>query len=282
MMPKSTIAHPPIASRDQWLAERTKLLAQEKELTKQRDRVNAERRRLPMVKIEKDYVFDGPNGKQNLKGLFDGRRQLIVYHFMFDPAWEKGCPGCTGYVSALGDLSMLNDRDTTFALVSRAPLAKLEAYKSQKGWRVPWFSSFGSNFNYDFHVSFDEKVAPIEYNYRNKAELEARGGPGHMQSEGHGLSVFFHLDDDVFHTYSTYARGTHRRLQSFGHDTLWAAAGLRGLAPRLASEADVWIGATCCGKAPSVSAGVLALAQMFGAGGTGPPAGGTACLTSHP
>jgi predicted dithiol-disulfide oxidoreductase (DUF899 family) len=153
-----------------------------------------------MVRIEKNYVFDGPNGKQNLKALFDGRRQLIVYHFMFDPAWDKGCPGCTGYVSA--------DGDTTFALVSRAPLAKLEAYKSQKGWRVPWFSSFGSDFNYDFHVSFDEKIAPIEYNYRNKAELQARSGPGHMQNEGHGLSVFFQLDDEVFHTYSAFARGT--------------------------------------------------------------------------
>jgi predicted dithiol-disulfide oxidoreductase (DUF899 family) len=200
MTPKSTVPHPPIASRDQWLAERKKLLTHEKELTKQRDRVNAERRRLPMVKIEENYVFDGPNGKQNLKALFDSRRQLIVYHFMFDPAWDKGCPGCTGYVSA--------DGDTTFALVSRAPLAKLEAYKSQKGWRVPWFSSFGSDFNYDFHVSFDEKIAPIEYNYRNKAELQARSGPGHMQNEGHGLSVFFQLDDEVFHTYSAFARGT--------------------------------------------------------------------------
>jgi predicted dithiol-disulfide oxidoreductase (DUF899 family) len=208
MTPKSTIAHPPIVWRDQWLAERKKLLAHEKELTKQRDRVNAERRRLPMVKLEKDYVFDAPNGKQNLNALFDGRRQLIVYHFMFDPSWDKGCPGCTGYVSALGDLSMLRDRDTTFVLISRAPLAKLEAYKAQKGWSVPWFSSFGSDFNYDFHVSFDEKIAPIEYNYRNKAELQAGKFANMMQSEGHGLSVFFRLEDEVFHTYSAYARGT--------------------------------------------------------------------------
>ena len=135
-MTTSPTPHPPVASRDQWLAERKKLLAHEKELTKHRDRVNAERRRLPMVKIEKDYVFDGPNGKRSLKDLFDGRRQLIVYHFMFDPAWDKGCPGCTGYVNALGDLSLLNDRDTTFVLVSRAPLAKLEAYKAQKGWKL--------------------------------------------------------------------------------------------------------------------------------------------------
>jgi predicted dithiol-disulfide oxidoreductase (DUF899 family) len=124
-MTTSTIPHPQIVSQEQWLSERMKLVAHEKELTKHRDRVNAERRRLPMVKIEKHDVFDGPNGKQSLKALFDGRRQLVVYHFMFDPAWEKGCPGCTSYASSLGDLSKLYDRDTTFALISRAPLAKL-------------------------------------------------------------------------------------------------------------------------------------------------------------
>src|ERR1035438_1073570 len=110
-MTTSTTAQPPIVSRDEWLAERKKLLADEKELTKHYDRVNAERRRLPMVKIEKDYAFDGPKGKQNLKSLFYGHRQLIVYHFMFDPAWDKGCPGCTAYVDALGDLSTLKARD---------------------------------------------------------------------------------------------------------------------------------------------------------------------------
>jgi predicted dithiol-disulfide oxidoreductase (DUF899 family) len=208
-MTASTIPQPRIVSRDQWLAERKKLLADEKELTKHYDRVNAARRRLPMVKIEKDYVFDGPNGKQNLKSLFDGRRQLIVYHFMFDPGWDKGCPGCTGLVDALGDLSLLNKRDTTFAVVSRAPLAKLDAYKAQKGWNIAWFSSFGSDFNYDFHVTLDPKVAPAEYNYRNKAEMEAATGhPVKMEGEEHGLSVFFQLDDDIFHTYSAYARGT--------------------------------------------------------------------------
>src|SRR3979490_315015 len=107
-MTATEVPHPPIVSHEQWLSERKKLLAQEKELTKHYDRVNAERRRLPMVKIEKEYVFDGPNGKQNLQALFDGRRQLIVYHFMFDPAWDKGCPGCTSLVNALGDLSLLN------------------------------------------------------------------------------------------------------------------------------------------------------------------------------
>ena len=207
-MTTNPIPHPPIVSRDQWLGERKKLLAHEKELTRQYDRVNAERRRLPMVRIEKDYVFDAADGKRSLKDLFEGRRQLVIYHFMFDPSWEKGCPGCTGYADAIGDLGMLGDRDTTFAFVSRAPLAKLEAYKAQKGWSIPWYSSFGSDFNYDFHVTNDERVAPVEYNYRSKAELEANKVPNAMTGEEHGLSVFFRVGDDVFHTYSAYARGT--------------------------------------------------------------------------
>ena len=132
-----TIPHPPIVSREDWLAERRKLLAHEKELTRHRDRVNAERRRLPMVKIEKKYVFDGPNGKQSLQELFAGRRQLIVYHFMFDPAWDKGCGGCTSYVDALGDLSPLKDRDANFVLVSRAPVPKLDAYQARGGMERP-------------------------------------------------------------------------------------------------------------------------------------------------
>ena len=109
-----------------------------------------------MVNIDKDYVLDGPDGAVRLFDLFDGCRQLIVYHFMFDPTWDKGCMGCTGYVDALGDLSLLNERDTTFSLVSRAPLAKLAPYQALKGWRIPWYSSFGSDFNYDFHVTSDK------------------------------------------------------------------------------------------------------------------------------
>jgi predicted dithiol-disulfide oxidoreductase (DUF899 family) len=207
-MTTSTTAHPQIVSQEEWLAERKKFLLQEKELTKHYDRVNATRRRLPMVKIEKEYVFDGQQGKQSLLELFEDRRQLIIYHFMFDPEWEKGCSGCTAYIDALGDLSMLNDVDTTFAVVSRAPLAKLQAYKAEKGWTIPWFSSFGSDFNYDFHVTLDEKVAPIEYNYRDQAEMEASKGPNALKGEEHGLSVFFRLGDEIFHTYSAYARGT--------------------------------------------------------------------------
>jgi predicted dithiol-disulfide oxidoreductase (DUF899 family) len=182
-MTTQDLAHPPIATRDEWQAARKTLLAHEKEVTKQRDRVSAERRRLPMVKLEKTYTFDGPEGKRTLFDLFDGHHQLIVYHFMFDPAWEKGCDGCTGLVNEMGDLSMLPARDTQFVLISRAPLAKLQAYKASKGWDQLWYSSFGSDFNYDFQVTTDT-------------------------GETHGLSVFFRIDDDVFHTYSTYNRGT--------------------------------------------------------------------------
>ena len=149
-MIQNAIAHPNIVGRDEWLTARKTLLEDEKELTKQRDRINAERRRLPMVKLEKKYTFEGSNGSAKLIDLFEGRTQLIIYHFMFAPEWEKGCMGCTGYVNALGDLSRLNERDTTFVLVSRAPLPKLEAYKTLKGWTLPWYSSFGSDFNYDW------------------------------------------------------------------------------------------------------------------------------------
>jgi predicted dithiol-disulfide oxidoreductase (DUF899 family) len=206
-MIQNAIAHPKIVDRHEWLIVRKTLLEHEKELTQHRDRINGERRRLPMVKLEKAYTFEGSNGSAKLIDLFEGRSQLIIYHFMFAPEWEKGCMGCTGFVNSLGDLSMLNERDTTFTLVSRASFPKLEAYQKLKGWTVPWYSSFGSDFNYDFHVTLDENIAPIEYNYRDKAELEELNGPNVMQGESHGLSVFFRLGHDVFHTYSTYARG---------------------------------------------------------------------------
>jgi predicted dithiol-disulfide oxidoreductase (DUF899 family) len=201
------IAAPGIVSEAEWRAERLKLLEHEKELTRQMDRVNAERRRLPMVRIEKNYVFEGVRGKRSLSDLFESRRQLIIYHFMFDPEWEKGCTGCTGYVDALGDLSMLAEKDTTFAVVSRAPLAKLEAYKKLRGWDVAWYSSFGSDFNYDFHVTLDPKVAPVEYNYRDRGKLP--------RGEEHGLSVFFRMDQNVFHTWSCYARGTENLTNAY-------------------------------------------------------------------
>jgi predicted dithiol-disulfide oxidoreductase (DUF899 family) len=201
---------PQVVSRDEWLAARKQLLTREKEATRARDALSAARRRLPMVRVEKDYTFTGPDGQVSLLDLFDGRRQLIVYHFMFDPRWDEGCQGCTGYTDALGDLSQLQERDTSFVLISRAPLEKLEAYKAKRGWDRPWYSSFGSDFNYDYHATHDASVTPIEHNYRSAAELEQMGTPVHADdgpSESHGLSVFFRLDDAVFHTYSTYARG---------------------------------------------------------------------------
>ncbi|MEL6224909.1 MAG: DUF899 domain-containing protein [Cyanobacteria bacterium J06627_8] len=215
-MQGTNIAHPPVVSREVWLKERKALLAEEKELTHQLDRVNAKRRRLPMVKLEKPYVFDGPKGKANLLDLFEGRRQLIVYHFMFDPSWEKGCMGCTGFVNALGDLSMLGDRNTTFALVSRAPLEKLERYKASQQWSWTWVSSFESDFNYDFHVSQDSAIAPIQYNYCNQAELGSRPGSAYLsKGEKHGMSVFFCVEDQIFHTYSTYGRGVESLSDSY-------------------------------------------------------------------
>ena len=214
-MTENNVPHPKIASQDEWLAARKELLAREKEVTRLNDRVSAERRRLPMVKIEKDYVFQGPQGRTSLLDLFDGKRQLIVYHFMFDPKWKDGCPGCTGYVNALGDLSMLGERDTSMVLISRAPLPKLEDYKARKGWTLPWFSSFESDFNYDFHATADEDVAPVEYNYRDKAEMEARNEPYPTKGEQHGLSVFFRIGDEVFHTYSCYARGVEKLSDAY-------------------------------------------------------------------
>ncbi len=151
----------------------------------------------------------GPDGPVRFPALFEGRRQLVVYHFMFDPRWDAGCPVCTRFVESLGDLSGLHSRDTTFALVSRAPYDKLAAYKAQRAWRWPWYSSFGSDFNYDFHVTFGESIAPLEYNFRPVAI------PPEEQGEAPGLSVFFRLDDAVFHTYSTYARGAEMLCNSY-------------------------------------------------------------------
>jgi predicted dithiol-disulfide oxidoreductase (DUF899 family) len=202
IMTPGTIAHPPTATQAEWLAARRALLDREKELTRARDALGAARRRLPMVRLEKDYRFTGPDGEVRFADLFEGRRQLIVYHFMFDPRWEAGCPSCTGFIDTFGDLSRLHDRDTTFALISRAPYAKLAAHKARRGWRWPWYSSHGSAFNYDFHVTFDESIAPIEHNFR-PATVPLENQPGESQ----GLSVFFRLDDTVYHTYSTYARG---------------------------------------------------------------------------
>ncbi|MPZ64870.1 MAG: DUF899 domain-containing protein [Pseudonocardiaceae bacterium] len=196
---------PQVVSRDDWLAARKELLAKEKELTRARDALNAERRRLPMVEIGKEYVFDGPDGTASLLDLFDRRRQLIVRHFMFDPSWDDGCPSCSAGADEIstGLLEHLHTRDTSLVVVARAPLAKIEAYKARKGWTFPWYSSHGSDFNYDFHVTLDESVAAIEYNY----EQPDTPLDGAQPFELHGQSCFLRDGDRVFHTYSNYARG---------------------------------------------------------------------------
>jgi predicted dithiol-disulfide oxidoreductase (DUF899 family) len=171
---------PQVVSRDEWLASRRQLLAREKEFTRQRDALNAERRRLPMTEIDKQYAFEGKHGKASLLDLFEGRGQLLIYHFMFDPDWDEGCPSCSFLADNIGHLAHLHARDTTLAMVSRAPLARIEAFRQRMGWAVPWYSSFGSDFNYDFHVTLDQAVAPVEYNYRDVAAL----GP-----EWHGWTV---------------------------------------------------------------------------------------------
>jgi predicted dithiol-disulfide oxidoreductase (DUF899 family) len=159
-----------------------------------------------MVRIEKEYVFDGPEGPAALAGLFGGRRQLVVQHVMFGPDWDAACPGCTASVDELSDgvLTHLRSRDTAFALVSRAPLAKLDAYRASRGWTVPWYSSYGSDFNYDFQVSLDASVPQVQYNYRPEPELL----DGERSSEMPGFSCFLREGGEIFHTYSTYGRGT--------------------------------------------------------------------------
>ncbi len=204
---------PQVVSRDQWLVARKELLAKEKELTRRRDALNTERRELPMVKIDKDYVFEGPEGRADLLDLFEGHRQLIVGHFMFDPGWEDGCPSCSAGADEVsnGLLEHLHARDTGLVYVSRAPLEKIERYKARKGWTFRWYSSHGSDFNYDFHVTLDESVAPVEYNYRSKVEHEQTGTSyfleGERPIEAPGSSYFLRDGEAVFHTYSTYARG---------------------------------------------------------------------------
>jgi predicted dithiol-disulfide oxidoreductase (DUF899 family) len=204
---------PEVATYEEWRAARKELLEQEKDLTRRRDALNAERRRLPMVRIEKDYVFDGPEGKVRLLDMFEGRRQLILGHFMFDPGWDDGCPSCTAGADEVSDglLEHLAKRDTTVAYVSRAPLAKIEDYKQRRGWTFPWYSSNGSDFNYDFHVTLDDSVTPLEYNFRTTDELREHGGESLVESdqpfEMPGTSCFLRDGHDVYLTNSTYARG---------------------------------------------------------------------------
>jgi predicted dithiol-disulfide oxidoreductase (DUF899 family) len=208
--------HPSVVSRAEWLAARKELLATEKEFTRQRDALSAQRRQLPMVKIEKEYVFEGPHGRTTLPDLFEGRRQLVIYHFMFDPSWDEGCPSCSYLIDNIsGALVHLSARDTSFAAISRAPLTKIEPFKKRMGWSIPWVSSFGSDFNYDFHATQDEAVQPVQYNYQDAATLAQKGETWFTSGETHGMSVFLREGDSVFHTYSTYARGPDVLLNTY-------------------------------------------------------------------
>jgi predicted dithiol-disulfide oxidoreductase (DUF899 family) len=191
-----------IVSQDEWLKARKVLLAKEKEFSKTRDALSAARRDLPWTPVEKNYVFDGPNGKEKLADLFGGKSQLMVYHFMLGPGWVQGCPSCSFLADHFdGAVIHLAHRDVSLVVISRAPLAEIEAYKKRMGWKFKWVSSFGNDFNHDFHVSFtkDEMAKDAEYNYTvDKIPSE----------ELPGLSAFIRDENGkVFHTYSSYARG---------------------------------------------------------------------------
>jgi predicted dithiol-disulfide oxidoreductase (DUF899 family) len=192
-----------VVSAAEWLVARKDLLNREKEFSRQRDALSAARRKLPMVKIEKEYVFEGPDGKETLADLFESRSQLIVYHFMLGPGWEEGCKSCSYLADHFDGANWhLPHRDTMLVVVSRAPLSEIQAYNKRLGWRFKWVSSYGRDFNFDYHVSFteeEEKKNKVYYNYET-AEF--------MSDELPGLSVFYKDEDgNVFHTYSTYARG---------------------------------------------------------------------------
>jgi predicted dithiol-disulfide oxidoreductase (DUF899 family) len=203
-MNTSTIDHGhKVVSNEEWLEVRKAFLAKEKAFTRQRDELSRERRELPWVKVEKSYVFDGPNGKETLADLFGGRSQLMIYHFMFGPEWAEGCPSCSLLADHIdGSVVHLDDRDVTLLAVSRAPLSKIEPFKGRMGWHFKWVSSHDNDFNYDYHVSFTKEEIEkgnLFYNY---------GYAGFPSDEGPGVSVFYKdAAGDIFHTYSAYARG---------------------------------------------------------------------------
>ncbi len=225
-MAQSKIENPKIVSRDEWLVARENYLRKEKEFTRLRDELSSHRRDLPWVKVEKEYVFDAPGGKETLADLFDGRSQLIVYHFMFGPGWEQGCPSCSLVSDHIdGSVVHLANRDVTLIAVSRATLSEIEAFKKRMGWRFKWVSSNESDFNFDYHVSFTkEELAKgkVFYNYK-----EQQFGV----EEGPGLSVFYKdTNGAIFHTYSSYARGL---------DLLIGAYNYMDLVPKGRDEADL-------------------------------------------
>jgi predicted dithiol-disulfide oxidoreductase (DUF899 family) len=200
---QSNILQPKIVSRADWLAARREFLRKEKEFSRLRDELSRERRELPWEKVEKNYIFDGPKGKESLADLFAGRSQLAVYHFMFGPGWKEGCPSCS-YLSDHFDGATIHlaHRDVTFAVISRATYPEIEAFKKRMGWRFTWVSSNANDFNFDYHVSFtpeERAKGKVEYNYE-MTEFPSEEGPG--------LSVFYKNNaGEIFHTYSSYARG---------------------------------------------------------------------------
>jgi predicted dithiol-disulfide oxidoreductase (DUF899 family) len=206
---------PEVVSPVEWRAARKELLAKEKELTRARDRLNADRRRLPMVRVDKPYTFEGPDGTVHLPELFEGRPQLVMHHFMFDPQWDQACASCSSAADEIGRLRQLHVRNTTLVAVSRAPYPKIAAYRERMGWKFPWYSSYGTDFNYDFHATLDDRVAPVQLHFRDETELAEAGTPwtsgpwteSMRGAELPGISAFLRVGADVFHTYSTYGRG---------------------------------------------------------------------------
>ena len=212
---------PEVVSREEWLAARKELLAKEKELTRARDRVNADRRRLPMVRMDKPYTFGGPDGTVSLLDLFEGRSQLVMHHFMWmfdidadgnEHPRDTGCPSCSSAADHIpATLRQLHARNTTLVAVTRAPYDKIAAFRERMGWTFPWYSSWGSDFNYDFHTTVDERIAPVLVHFRTEAELTAAGTPWgegwRVRGDFPGLSAFLRVGDEVFHTYTTFGRG---------------------------------------------------------------------------
>jgi predicted dithiol-disulfide oxidoreductase (DUF899 family) len=221
-----------LATREEWLEARLDLLAAEKELTRRSDELAQRRRELPWVRVEKDYRFATEEGDVSLRDLFGGRSQMLVYHFMLGPGWDEGCPSCSALADGFtGSIPHFEHHDVAFVVVSRAPLDELLAYKRRMGWDFRWASSFGSSFNYDFHVSIDTTKAPIEYNYKGQAQLEEEDIAWRDWSgEQPGMSAFACDDDDVFHTYSAYSRGL---------DSLWTMWHWLDRAPRGRNEGDM-------------------------------------------
>jgi predicted dithiol-disulfide oxidoreductase (DUF899 family) len=203
------MSKPEIVGPDEWLAARTEFLAKEKEFSAARDALAAARRRLPMTEVDKEYVFDGPNGKVSLLDLFDGQPQLVVYHFMWLFDEGRGCPSCSLLVDNMGNLEHLRARRTSLAVITRGPLADTLAFRDRMGWTVPWYSSFTSEFNYDFQVSMDPARGATTYNYRDDNSDYVGEVPG--------ISVFLRDGDRVFHTYSSYARGGDILLNTYNY-----------------------------------------------------------------